>query len=216
MQIAILALIAPLLLAAAPTISDLTVVNRATVAIAELYLSASDEDSWGDNRLPDNAVAPGQTTHLTQLHLRGCKFDMRAIYADGSVEDKRGLDACRTRQFTFDATAAITPRALDESRAVRNILITNHAPRAIVEIYVSSAASDDWGDDLLASHPIASGSKGTVKPEVSCVADLRIVFDNRSAEERRDLDICAHPALDIRPGWTTSEDEGVERYDHPA
>ena len=202
---AIVAWAACALLAATPVAADLTIVNRAKIAIAELYVSAADDDSWGDNRLAGAAIDPGQASRLAQTRLHGCKIDLRAIYADGSVEDKRGLDACRTRQFTFDTSAAVTPRAFDEARSVHEVTIANHTPRAIVEIYISSAAADDWGDDLLAARPVAPGGKAVVKPVVSCTADLRVVYENRSAEERRDMDMCANTTLDIRPGWTTSD-----------
>jgi hypothetical protein len=201
--------------AAAPATPDLSITNHATLSIAELYVSAAEDDSWGDSRIRNN-IAPGQSYHLLGLRARACRLDMRVIYSDGSIEDKRGLDGCHTHQVTFDAATAIAPPALAHSHAVRHVVISNHASRAIVEVYVSSAATDDWGDDLVAQHPIAANGAGEIKPDVSCLADLRIVFDNRSAEERRDLDLCAHARLDIRPGWTTNEDAPQLQAEHPS
>jgi hypothetical protein len=126
---------------------------------------------------------------------------VRAIYANGTLEDKRGFDACRVRQLPLDAVGAA---ALPSNR-FGTLTLLNHAPRAIIEVYVSAASSDDWGDDVLANHPIPAGGSADIHSQVSCHADLRVVFDNRSAEERRDMDLCAHPRLDIKPGWTTQE-----------
>jgi hypothetical protein len=193
------------MLATAPTMPDLAVTNHASLPIAELYMSGADDDSWGYNRI-SNSIGPGQSYHLPPPRTRGCRLDMRVIFADGSVEDKRGLDACRAHLVVFDAATAIAPPSLAQSHAVRHVLITNRASRAIVEVYVSSAASDDWGDDLTGHHPIAPNTASEIRPDVSCLADLRVVFENRSAEERRDLDLCAHAKLEIRPGWTTNED----------
>jgi len=192
-----------LLLAAA---ADVTIVNRATVGIAELYVSSADEDSWGENRLGQALLAPGQVFHISPLRAQGCQVDMRVIYANGSLEDRRGLDICRSRQFSFSATDAISPSMSAPTHAAHTITVINHAPRQIVELYVSPASADDWGGDLLVNGPISTGGMRDVKPEVSCRADLRVVFDNRSAEERRDIDICAHSKLDIKPGWTMSDD----------
>jgi hypothetical protein len=192
-----------LLLAAAP---DVTVVNHAPVGIAELYVSSADEDSWGENRLSQALLAPGQVFHVSPLRARGCQVDMRVIYANGALEDRRGLDICRTRQFSFTASDAISPTMTAPSHAAHTIIVTNHAPRPVVELYVSPASADDWGNDLLANQPVSTGGVREVKPDVSCRADLRVVFNNRSAEERRDIDICTHSKLDIKPGWTTSDD----------
>ena len=37
------------------------------------------------------------------------------------------------------------------------------------------------------------------------MADLRVVFDNRSAEERRGIDLCTAGRIAIEPGWTTAD-----------
>jgi hypothetical protein len=200
------------LVAASPAPADVTVTNHASVGIVELYVSSADEDSWGENRLSQPIIAPGQSYRVSPLRAHGCQIDMRAIYANGTLEDKRGLDVCRVHQFRFDATAAISPgvspavSGSSTTSAERTVTVANHAARNIVELYVSPAASDDWGEDVLANHPISMGATQDVKAYVGCRADLRVVFDNRSAEERRDIDICAHPKLDIRPGWTTNDD----------
>jgi hypothetical protein len=180
--------------------ADVTVVNHAGVAIVELYVSSAEEDSWGDNRLNQKSLSPGQSFRVAPLRSAGCQVDVRAIYANGTLEDKRGVDACRSRQVSFDAGGAAVPNA-----AARTVTIVNHAARPITELYVSPAASDDWGEDLLANHPIPTGGAADVTPLAPCLADLRVVFDNRAAEERRAVDLCAHPRLEIKPGWTTLE-----------
>ena len=52
---------------------------------------------------------------------------------------------------------------------------------------------------------ISVGDSRTLTYHGTCTADLRVVFDNRAAEERRGLDLCATPMLVIHPGWTTED-----------
>jgi hypothetical protein len=45
------------------------------------------------------------------------------------------------------------------------------------------------------------GQEATVVLEAACQADIRIVFPNGGAEERRELDLCTTPRLLLAPGW---------------
>jgi hypothetical protein len=36
--------------------------------------------------------------------------------------------------------------------------------------------------------------------------DIRVVFENRAAEERRGVDLCRRASLSIEPGWTTTDE----------
>ncbi|OYW10306.1 MAG: hypothetical protein B7Z53_01255 [Rhodospirillales bacterium 12-71-4] len=45
------------------------------------------------------------------------------------------------------------------------------------------------------------GAETTLELEIACQADIRIVFPNGGAEERREVDICETPRLAIAPGW---------------
>jgi hypothetical protein len=86
------------------------------------------------------------------------------------------------------------------------ITIANWSPRAIREIYVSPASADDWGRERLEGRQVAVGDDIWLGYGGACRADVRVVFDNEGAEERRGLDLCRHPFIGVRPGWTTSDD----------
>ena len=49
-----------------------------------------------------------------------------------------------------------------------------------------------------------------------CNADLRVVFENHAAEERRGIDLCALPTISIQPGWTTADALPVPKTAAPA
>jgi hypothetical protein len=84
--------------------------------------------------------------------------------------------------------------------------IANWSPRAIREIYVSPSSADDWGLERLEGREVPVGDDLWLGYGGACRADLRVVFDNEGAEERRGLDLCRNPFIGIRPGWTTSDD----------
>ncbi len=87
------------------------------------------------------------------------------------------------------------------------VVVANWSSLPIREIYLSPASAQDWGPNRLdAPRQLAVGDDVRLLYGGACTADLRVVFDNDAAEERRDLDVCARPFVGIRPGWTTSND----------
>lgn len=70
--------------------------------------------------------------------------------------------------------------------------VTNNAPNAINEIYVSSAATNSWGADRLGDRTLGSGASYMVGlPAGQCVNDVRVVFSNGEATERRRVNTCS-------------------------
>lgn len=103
--------------------------------------------------------------------------------------------------------AASAPnRARTAPPAPYGFTIANWSPRAIREVYVSPSSAADWGQERLDGARVRAGDDLFLAYGGACQADLRVVFDNGGAEERRGLDVCRHPFIGIRPGWTTSDD----------
>ncbi|MCW3477748.1 hypothetical protein [Limobrevibacterium gyesilva] len=182
---------------------EIVVVNRSRHAIQEIYVSPATADQWGNDRLGDDTVDPGGSFRVRLGRSRECSFDIQVIYDDASREESRGLDICRTRQVSFNGSAAIVPP--DAFAAEHEVTLVNRSERPIQQVFISSSSADQWGEDRLTQDDIAPDHTRSITYRGACTSDLRIVFDNRSAEERRALDLCATPALVIRPGWTTED-----------
>jgi hypothetical protein len=182
---------------------DLLVVNRNQSAITELYISPTDADAWGDDRLAGAPIEAGKSFRVRLAHPGACRLDVQVIYDDATREESHGVDACRTRQVTFDGSTAMIPPEVFSHQ--REVTLVNRSGRPIQQVFVSPSAADSWGDDRLGEGSISAGDSRSVGYRGPCTADMRVVFDNRSAEERRGLDICATPSLVIEPGWTTAD-----------
>jgi len=109
----------------------------------------------------------------------------------------------RDRQVAFAGAGAQMPPSV--LAAQHTVLLLNDSGRPIQQVFVSPAEATQWGDDLLTDRSISVGDSATVTYHGACAADLRVVFENRAAEERRGLGLCTTPAIDIRPGWTTAD-----------
>jgi hypothetical protein len=185
-----------------PPEREVTVFNRSPRSINELYVSPSSTDQWGEDRLGDRTLAMGGSVRVRLGRSRECLFDAKVIYEDASREEHRGVNLCRTRQFGFDGSAA-TPAP--ETGVEHAVTLADNSMRPIQQVFISSAEAAQWGDDRLGNSSISVGDRREVSWRGDCVVDLRVVFENRAAEERRAIDLCGTPALSIEPGWTTMD-----------
>lgn len=181
---------------------EVALANRSTLVITEIYVSPTSTDAWGEDRLGEATLEPGRTLRLRLGRLRDCAFDLLVIYEDSSREERPAHNLCRSRQVAFDGKARTLPQA---ALPVHQFLLANQSGRAIQQVFVSAADAPDWGTDLL-PRAISVGENGTVTYRGGCTVDIRIVFENRAAEERRGIDLCRRAGLSIEPGWTTADE----------
>ena len=68
-------------------------VNRGRSAVNEFYATLTGVQSWGEDHLGDDIVAPG-ATRVMRLPQGKCVYDVRIVYASGEASEKRRLDLC--------------------------------------------------------------------------------------------------------------------------
>lgn len=180
-----------------------TIVNHSDRVINEIYISPSSAEDWGEDRLGDALLAPDDDIRIKLGRMRDCAFDVQVIYEDASRELELAQNLCRNRRIVFTGAHAQLPPAVLAAR--HEVTLHNGGTRTIQQVFISPAEASQWGDDLLPHQSLAPGATVTLGYQGACAADLRVVFDNRAAEERRGLDLCETPALDISPGWTTAD-----------
>ena len=70
--------------------------------------------------------------------------------------------------------------------------LVNRDPAAVHEIYVSPTGSRAWGADRLGQHVLIPGRAARIGlPPGACLHDIRVVFADGRAVERRGVDTCA-------------------------
>lgn len=181
---------------------EITLVNHSAHPVNEVYISATSAQTWGEDLLQDNTLEPGAAIRLRLGRTRECSFDVQIIYDDATREDRLNLDVCHDRTLIVDGSRAEPlPGA---SGTVHVVALTNHASLPIRQVFISPAYAEQWGDDMLKTQ-IEVDQTVDIPYRGDCAADLRVVFINRAAEERRGLDLCRMSALSIEPGWTTAE-----------
>lgn len=158
--------------------------NRSSQDINNVYLSPVGSDRWGEDRLGDRVLGASGRVTLDPGLANGCVYDVRVIYADKRTEEKRNQNLCELNDITFSG-----PDAIDTT-----IDVVNASSLMIHYLYISPTGSNAWGRDWLgADTGLAPGTRGSVDPgrEAGCNYDVRVIYENKQTEERRNQNLCA-------------------------
>ncbi|HEY8609924.1 MAG TPA: Tat pathway signal protein, partial [Roseomonas sp.] len=69
-------------------------INRSGQTIRELYISLSSQANWGQDRLGNNVMNPGQSLWVELPGGRSCAADIRVVYMNGAAAERRGIETC--------------------------------------------------------------------------------------------------------------------------
>ena len=83
-----------------------TIVNRSGVRIYAVQISEETDPNWGQDRLGDGTLAENQALEIPLGATQSCIYDVRVVYVDGRVEERRRINLCSQPQLTFDRSAA--------------------------------------------------------------------------------------------------------------
>lgn len=73
-------------------------VNRTGSVIEQLFASPSAAQNWGDDRLGQTVVRPGQR-HAVRLPQGDCQYDIRVVLQGGDAREQRRVDACELTDY---------------------------------------------------------------------------------------------------------------------
>jgi hypothetical protein len=76
-------------------------VNRSGRVITQIFVSSSQEQSWGPDRLGRDVLGAGQSMNVTLPRDGTCVFDIRVVYADNTATERRRVNTCTISVVTF-------------------------------------------------------------------------------------------------------------------
>ena len=82
--------------------ADFTLVNKTGYAINEVFISPSQKNSWGQDRLGANQLLNGQSRKFKFGDTRNCKQDIKAIFTDDESEvEWENINLCEVDKITL-------------------------------------------------------------------------------------------------------------------
>ncbi|WP_270935031.1 hypothetical protein [Falsiroseomonas oryzae] len=190
---ALLALVAAAPAAAQSGDPSFNLVNRSSQPINEIYVSPVTERNWGHDWLGADVLPAGRSFPVRIPPTAGCQHDVRVVYADGQPEERRNLNTCAISELVF-GTAAPATRGIVPSPGSAggnpSFNLVNHGRLPLREVYVSSARETHWGQQRL-PRPLQPGEHLAVQlPLNDCTNDIRVIWMDGRAEDRRQIDTC--------------------------
>lgn len=101
--------------------------------------------------------------------------------------------------FVGMALAAMTPSALGENKHMRFI---NETDVALVRLYVSNSAAEEWGEDILRGPVVRPGQSVVLAvgdDSGTCMFDIKALYADGNESIAYGIDICATDYLTLTP-----------------
>ncbi len=153
---------------------ELILENQSGLPVCYIYISSVQEETWGDNWLPQNEMVPSGSRRVFQV-AEGT-YDLRADDCNNNL-----VDIHYEVQLAGQMTWSLDPI----QRAP--VLIVNNSSHEICYLYISPADSEDWGPDWMGQDStIPAGTNRTLQVPLGTY-DLR-------------ADDCEGNPLDIQNG----------------
>lgn len=171
-------------------------VNGAQRSLQAFYAWRVDSRERGADRLGTGVLAAGER-FAVRLPEGPCLHHLRAEYGDNIVEERRSVDLCAATEVRFDGRGVATaPQQPAQPGAPAtgdpSIVLVNRSRQIINNAYASRSTDSEWGSDRLGEGVLAAGQRVNLPlPRGECRWDLRVVYDNNRAEEKRDQNLCA-------------------------
>ena len=176
-------------------------VNESGRTIMEAFVSSSRVSAWGPDILGSGVLPHGQRVWVTP-NFGDCLLDIRVTFQGGGEETRMGVNACSLSTIAFRGGGAGAGGSVGGGAGAQvspgrsgnpSFYLTNGSGATIREVYISLATDNNWGPDRLGSNVLQPGQRLHVSlPAVGvCQVDMRIVYMNGAAQERRRVDTCS-------------------------
>ena len=185
-------------------------VNRTGQPIRELFVTPAGNAAWGQNRLDGRngnptGIAVGGNYTLRRRADNNCIFDIKLVLGDGRSEERKGVNTCAMEEVVMGAAAGSAGPApgpaIGKAADDPSVKLFNRAAVAITEFYAVPAggAAGEWGVNRVDRAPLPPDQNRLVSMarDGNCIYDLRVVFADKKAREKKRTNLCRLTELPI-------------------
>lgn len=165
--------------------ADFDFVNLTGKQINKLYMTTTNTEDWGTNILGTGVLKNNYTLSLEIAFAKTTKYDVLAVYSDGSEGEFRNLSFSNA---TRDGGTIVLKSGSISLYPLINLPITfvNNTGLSITSLKASSSLVDAWSGNLLSSTLSNNGSRAVVFPMTAYDTewDIQVVAGGKTYEFR--------------------------------
>lgn len=182
-------------------------VNRTGRTIERAFASPSADNNWGQDRLGQHLLPNGRYLTIRLPADGNCEYDVRVIYQGGGEDEQRRLNTCARNEVVFGSGGGAQPQSQPQRQSQQqqqpliqqqqgndpSFRLVNRSDRRIDAVFATPVGQDSWGSDLLGRQEVIQpGATRVVRLPAggACDYDIRIVYADSSAAEKRRVDLC--------------------------
>lgn len=167
-----------------------SLVNGTGETIEQAYVSPSRLRNWGEDVLGREVLPPGVSMWIVPRQ-SDCVLDLKVVFEGGREEERRRVNTCGLSRVVWGAAAA---------QANPSFQFVNSAGVVVNELYVSLSTDTEWGADRLGRATLPPGASMPISLPAGkvCTVDVRVVYADGRALERRGVETCSIRALNFR------------------
>jgi hypothetical protein len=183
-----------LALPATPTAAQnrFSLVNATGQTIERVYVSPSRVNAWGADVLGTAILPPGQSVWVVPQR-SDCVLDVKVVFQGGREETRWQVNACTLSRIVWGGAGA-------QAAGDPSFRFVNRAGRTVNELYVSLSSDQNWGPDRLGQNVLPPNANiwVTLPGGRVCTVDIRVVYADGRAVERRRVETCSIEELNFR------------------
>lgn len=170
---------------------EIVVQNRTRATLQNLFLVALSETSWGEDRLGADTVSAGNRYTVT-LEAGQCRYDMRAVYANGGEETRFDINLCRNREIVLTPQSQARGSAAPPRRSdVAFYIVRNRTGQTIPSLNVVGVDADaSETEDVLGASILDNGQSFTGRVERSSECRYNVTAGGTPDLQREDVNLC--------------------------
>ena len=73
-------------------------VNGTSLPLTSVYISSAGSAAWIEDKLGSQVISPGKSVNVP-VDRDNCRYDIRAVFSDGSEKIVKGFDVCRSGEI---------------------------------------------------------------------------------------------------------------------
>lgn len=170
----------------------ISLINRSGRTVFTVHVFPDGAADEGPDRLGADTLSDGATLHLALEPAPDCRYTLRVTYADGTREERRGIDVCRLRELV------IAPGWVDAT--IGSVRVVNAGPVPVIALHLGEPGAPP-GPDRLGAGVIGRGEAAIIilpDPQV-CSYEVRAVFRDGRSLLMPPTDLCATTEIVLSP-----------------